>query len=182
MHRIKWTTLVGGIVSVLLVSASAKATMASDDKWQEWRKVGSAQLTFLFFDVYQSQLFTPTGEYILGKDISPHPLALSIKYQRDISQKQLVDATREQWDKLGYSDTGPWVTQLERIFPDVKDGQQLTYVSDGDTGRFFFSSQNDQNRLIGSINDPLLNDAFLAIWLSPQTQYPKLRQDLIGAR
>ena len=94
----------------------------------------------------------------------------------------MVDATIEQWEKLGYSDTSSWVTQLEDIFPDIKDGQQLTYVSDGDIGRFFFSSHSEKNQLIGSITDPQLNDAFIAIWLSPQTQYPKLRQKLIGAK
>lgn len=182
MHRIKWGTLAGLIASSLIVSASVKANTASDEQWQEWRKVGSAQLTYFIFDVYKSQLLTPSGDYAQGKDVSPHPLALSIEYQRDISQKQLVDATIEQWKKLGYSDTSSWVTQLEDIFPDIKDGQQLTYVSDGDIGRFFFSSHSEKNQLIGSITDPQLNDAFLAIWLSPQTQYPKLRQELIGAK
>lgn len=138
MHRIKWSTLAGGIASSLIFCASVNANVVSDKKWQEWRQVGSAQLTFFFFDVYKSQLLTPSGEYAQSKDVSPHPLALSIEYQRDISQKQLVDATKEQWEKLGYTDTSAWVTQLEDIFPDIKDGQQLTYVSDGNVGRFFF--------------------------------------------
>ncbi|MCG9682686.1 chalcone isomerase family protein [Vibrio sp. Isolate23] len=182
IRQIKWVTLAGLIASSLTISTSIKADAVSDKNWQEWRQVGSAQLTYFFFDIYRSQLLTPTGNYTQSRDISPHPLALSIEYQRDISQKQLVNATREQWEKLGYSDTGPWVTQLEKIFPDIKDGQQLTYVSDGDKGRFYFSSHQEKNQWIGSITDPKLNDAFLAIWLSPQTQYPKLRQDLIGAK
>ena len=91
MHRIKWGTLAGLIASSLIVSASVKANTASNEQWQEWRKVGSAQLTYFIFDVYKSQLLTPSGDYAQGKDVSPHPLALSIEYQRDISQKQLVD-------------------------------------------------------------------------------------------
>jgi hypothetical protein len=64
---------------------------AANDKlaWSSWPSVGQAQLTVFIFDVYQSQLKTPSGYYYLAKDITPHPLALSIDYHRTISQIQL---------------------------------------------------------------------------------------------
>ncbi|MDN3609679.1 chalcone isomerase family protein [Vibrio ostreicida] len=160
----------------------AAASLGSKSKnWSDWKEVGNAQLSVLFFDVYRSQLLTPSGRYQQGEDITPHPLALSINYQRDISQRQLIKATQEQWEKLGYLETAEWVAQLESIFPDIERGHNLTYVTDGVVGRFFHSSdQGDKNQLIGVVNDPHLNDAFLAIWLSPDSDYPRLRRQLIG--
>ncbi|KOO16433.1 hypothetical protein AKJ18_03795 [Vibrio xuii] len=154
----------------------------SNSDWRAWDKVGQAQLTMLFFDIYQSQLLTPTGSYAVGQDITPHPLALSITYQRDISRSQLIEATQEQWQKLGFTDnkTQAWVGKLEGIFPDISEGHNLTYVTDGTRGEFFYTSELASMKSIGTVEEESMNDAFLAIWLSPDTAYPKLRQNLIG--
>lgn len=150
--------------------------------WRKWNTVGQAQLTMLFFDIYQSQLLTPTGSYAVGQDITPHPLALSITYQRDITRVQLLEATQEQWQKLGFANntTQAWVGKLEKIFPDISEGNNLTYVTDGTRGEFFYTSDQASMRSIGIVEEESMNDAFLAIWLSPDTDYPRLRQNLIG--
>lgn len=173
------------LVTYLVVTASALASVVSDrveQDWRNWSKVGQAQLTMLFFDIYHSQLLTPSGRYTLDPDITPHPLALSITYQRDISQQQLIDATLEQWQKLGFpaTQTQQWAEQLASIFPNIKKGHSLTYVTDGVQGQFYFSEQQASIKLIGVIEEEQLNDAFLAIWLSPDTEYPSLRERLIG--
>jgi len=177
------TTLTIATFFALTVSALASATNPKDlDNWSSWSQVGQAQLTMIFFDIYESSLLSPTGEYLLGQDITPHPLALSITYQRDISKKQLLDATVEQWQKLGFERriTMEWESRLEYIFPDIKKGNNLTYVTDGYTGKFYYSKRQFTQQLIGSIEEEALNDAFLAIWLSPETDYPRLRERLIG--
>ncbi|TFH92801.1 chalcone isomerase family protein [Vibrio ouci] len=161
---------------------AARPDEETEGDWRKWNAVGQAQLTMLFFDIYQSQLLTPTGSYAVGQDITPHPLALSITYQRDISRSQLLEATQEQWQKLGYTDntTQAWVGQLEAIFPDISKGHNLTYVTDGSQGEFFYTSDLASMKSIGTVEEELMNDAFLAIWLSPKTDYPQLRQNLIG--
>lgn len=175
------------IISCLLLTGNVNASEVaakSDQEWRSWSRVGQAQLTMFFFDIYYSQLLTPSGSYQLESDITPHPLALSITYQRDISQQQLVDATLEQWQKLGYqsAETEQWVTHIENIFPNIKQGNNLTYVTDGKQGQFYFSEPQLNHKLIGVIEDETLNDAFLAIWLSPKTEYPRLRESLIGSK
>ncbi|KJY83216.1 periplasmic protein [Vibrio galatheae] len=172
-------------VACLVLASDAFAsspTNSESESWRKWTQVGQAQLTVFLFDIYRSQLFTPSGHYALEQDISPHPLALSITYQRDISQQQLLDATLKQWAKLGYqkSKTSEWATKLETIFPDIEQGNNLTYVTDGSTGRFYYSHSEASQQLIGSIDEETFNDAFLAIWLSPETAYPQLRDGLIG--
>ncbi|PMH46904.1 hypothetical protein BCU68_01620 [Vibrio sp. 10N.286.49.B3] len=170
-------------------ATTSAATSSSQPNWQQWQSVGSAQLSWLVFDVYQSTLHSPSGSYLVNSDISPHALALEIEYQRDVSGQQLLDATQDQWQHLDFAadDQINWSRQLAVIFPDIKKGQRLIYVSDGLQGSFHFddlasTKTNGEAVVIGKIEDPRLNDAFLSIWLSTKTQYPKLRQQLIGAR
>lgn len=179
MKRIVVITVFLMLTGSVFASESSKHNVES---WKSWSSVGQAQLTMFFFDIYESQLLTPNGGYVVGQDITPHPLALSITYQRDISQKQLLDATVEQWQKLGYkqSEMLEWAARLENIFPDIEEGNSLTYVTDGYRGSFFYSKPMVNDRLIGSIEEEAFNDAFLAIWLSPNTEYPGLRERLIG--
>lgn len=173
-----------GLICSLLFSGAVFASSALDhSNWSRWPSVGQAQLTIFIFDVYQSRLLAPSGKYLLHDDITPHPLALSIDYQRDISQQQLLDATLEQWLEMGYEKgvTLDWIKALDVIFPDIEQGQNLTYVTDGSYGQFYYKpSATSAPELIGTVNDEALNDAFLAIWLSPNTSYPELRSQLIG--
>ncbi len=152
--------------------------------WQQWNVVGEAQLSVLFFDIYTSTLRSPDGKYLSSSDVSPHPLALAIEYQRDISRQQLLDATIEQWRHLGFNaqDIEPWSRVMGNIFPNVEVGQQLAYVTNGRSGQFYYAKRDQNAEPIGYINDEQLNDAFLAIWLSPDTEYPALRRKLIGEK
>ena len=188
-NRLLSRCLLRGRLLLLLAAfaGSANATMVNESKvmnnWQEWKTVGKAQLSILFFDVYNSTLLSPNGRYNLSGDVSPHPLALSIEYQRSISQAQLLEATYEQWLKLGY-DKGQarlWINELATIFPNVKQGHRLTYITNGQSGLFVYSPSAATSRQLGIINSESLNDAFLSIWLSPKTEYSDLRKDLIGA-
>ena len=134
--RVRFTSL---LLSLYTCSAFSLSTTSS---WREWPRAGSAELSVFFFDVYSSELYTPNGEYVLEEDITPHPLALSITYKRDISKAALVDATVEQWNKLGFDQVliPSWTETVNDIFPDVSEGHNLTYVTNGVNGSFFYSS------------------------------------------
>lgn len=168
-----------------LVSANVSATGNANDvvrQWQQWPIVGQATLSWLWLDIYSSQLRSPDGKYKLEGDISPHPVALEIRYLRDISSTQLLEATEEQWQKQGFIDEkiASWMPTLTAIFPSVKTGEKLIYVTDGTSGEFVYISDSGEQKVVGTIDDESLNDAFLAIWLSPKTEYQTLRQQLLG--
>lgn len=169
------------ILSCLLSRAVAATPIAELKNWTQWPIAGEATLTWFVFDIYHSRLRTPDGHYRQSSDITPHPLALEIDYLRDISKQQFLDATDEQWQKLAISaeNRTRWLNSLSPIFPDIKMHQGLAYVTDGRFGQFYFRAEHRWQR-IATITDAGLNDAFLAIWLSPKTNYPKLRQQLIG--
>ncbi len=173
------------LTQTALVSANANAAGLSKEvmgQWQEWPIVGQATLSWLWLDIYSSQLRSPNGVYQQVGDISPHPIALEIRYMRDISSQQLIEATEEQWQKQGYSQgqVDVWIPMLSAIFPSVKTGEKLVYVTDGSAGEFTYIAQNGEQHVVGTISDESLNDAFLAIWLSPKTEYQHLREQLLG--
>lgn len=186
-------TMMKALVASVLFSASVSATdqaslipsHASFDYmsgWQDWPTVGSADLDVMFFDIYTSELKTPNGYYVLNNDITPHPVALSILYERNITKNNLLKETRKQWLHLGYSEDqfADWEQSLNRIYPDVSKGERLVYVTDGDSGSFLFIRTDGSTEHRGEITQEDFNDAFLAIWLSPKTEYPKHRRQLIG--
>ncbi|EOB3551775.1 chalcone isomerase family protein [Vibrio vulnificus] len=138
-------------------------------------------MSWFVFDIYDSKLVTPNGEFEVNADVTPHPLALEIRYLRDISREDLLSATEEQWQKMGIAAKKPWRDSLELIFPNIKKGDKLTYITDGEKGRLLINRHDsDKAEVVGNVADQELNDAFLAIWLSPKTQYPSLRAKLIG--
>ncbi|MFN1618524.1 chalcone isomerase family protein [Vibrio rotiferianus] len=153
------------------------------NNWQQWQTVGEAQLTWFVFDIYKSRLKAPGGQYSVSSDVSPHPFALEINYQRDISKEQLLDVTDEQWQKLGFTESyrQKWRLELDTMFPNIKKGDELTYLTDGKTGQLIYRKVGSEPyQTVGYVKDERLNDAFLSIWLSPKTEFPKLRKQLIG--
>lgn len=176
-----------GLLGLCLALAVGSASATSDrpvsyEGWGQWKVVGEAQLSWLFFDIYRSQLLAPQGTYALSNDVSPHPVALRIEYQRDISREQLLEATLDQWEKMGIDKEtrSRWIAKLYDIFPSVADGHQLIYVTDGSLGSFYYLNSDKPMQKVGRIEDESLNDGFLSIWLGNNTQYPKLRAQLIG--
>ncbi len=169
------------LILLWLITATPLACAAD---WLSWRNVGEATLTWGPFTVYTSQLRTPDGHYN-----GPYQdQALIITYQREIERDELVDATREQWQMQGILKREPqsatWLKMLERLWPDVHQGTQLAFVFNNGQGQFWYRASAAQ-KTFTPLGPPQLADFstnFLAIWLDPRTQYPELRQQLIGGK
>jgi hypothetical protein len=81
--------------------------------------------------------------------------------------------------KQGFTGTkklATWREEMKRIFPDVKKGKNITGIlsSSGET-LFYY-----EEKLIGTVKDPLFGKQFFAIWLSTKTSEPALRKALLG--
>ncbi|MFT4863406.1 MAG: hypothetical protein ACI95C_002637 [Pseudohongiellaceae bacterium] len=145
------------------------------DPIQNLDKIGSAKLRVFLWNIYESTLYSPSGEF---EGIEPG-LALEIEYRRNISKKAFIDYTREEWQKqsLYNAESERWLTEIRNIFPSVKKGDRLILkVADSLTSEFYF---NDE--FIGAIDNADFTREFLAIWLSEQSSYPELRNQLIGS-
>jgi len=141
------------------------------------KEVGSATFTFLFWDIYSSKLFTTSGVFPLQSENDK--LLYEIEYFKAISAKNLVDKTVEQWQHLGYeaSRYTPYLNKLQRIWPDIKPGDKLTFVMNNMNSAFYYNK-----RLVGVIGNMEFGPLFLDIWLSEKTSEPELRQALLGRK
>lgn len=139
-----------------------------------YQQVGNCKLTWLWFDVYQAKFYTITGGY----QIDQYPQLLHIQYLRDITAENLIEATIEQWQHLGFSDEDikKWQQSIRSLWPEINKNDQLSVKALNKNHVVFFYNQTFLNEII-STN---FADAFLAIWLSPKTSKPKLRQQLLG--
>lgn len=165
-RRISWLLI---LLCIFITSGVSMANSLADLK-----KVGEAKLKVLFWDVYNSSLYSQTGKY----QAEQFPQALEINYLRDIDSQDLVEKTQEEWEKLGIKQEvfKPWVTLLTNIFPDIKKSDTLLLnVSENQQSEFFFNGES-----IGKILDPSFGKHFLRIWLDENCSYPKVRNKLIG--
>lgn len=168
------------LLILLWLTAFAPAAHAVD--WLRWHSVGDATLRWGPFTLYTSQLRTPDGRY----SGSEQDRALIITYKRDIAREDLVEATRDQWQALGILESEPqsaqWLRMLNGLWPDVTPGTQLAFVIHDKQGQFWYRATPAQKTFtpLGPVQSDAFSRHFLAIWLDPRTQYPELRQQLIG--
>jgi len=170
---------VGAVVMLLMMSAVSSANAATlqcaEGVVDDLEKVGDTRLRVYFFSVYDAALYTPDGNYPANEK------ALVISYLRSIKSEQLVNTTRDEWEKLGYGigdREQQWLTYLDDIWPDVQEGDCLlarTTVS-GET-RFY-----NRNGQLGEVAEPEFADRFFDIWLSENSSFRRNRDELTGAR
>lgn len=143
---------------------------------QDWSPVGSSDMSWMVFKLYNITLLTQDGNY----SADTLPQALEIRYYRDIDKKDLVKATGEQWEGLGITrqQRDQWLPELLAIWPDIKENDILRFEVDASGNNQFLYNGNP----IGGVEGKSFSQAFLDIWLSPDTSRPKLRKKLISGQ
>ena len=160
---------------LLLGLATNAASLSHENKLQQ---VGEARFQFLFWDVYDSALFSQDGQYVASVDVAVQlPLKLKIKYLREIKADDLVENTVEQWQHLGLDEhaIAKHTSRITDLWPNIKDQDQLALVVTPEASYFYF---NDEP--LGQALPVEFGVDFLQIWLSEQTSQPKLRKKLIS--
>lgn len=141
-------------------------------------QVGAGELRWFGLTIYRASLWTPDGGFS-GWDAG-EPVALHIRYERSVSRLRLVDATREEWDRLGIADEErrrAWLAQVSTIWPDVAPGDSITtLVLPGGETQFY-----GRHGVLGTIDDPAFGPAFLAIWLDRRSSDTSLRNALLNS-
>ena len=157
-----------------LLSTSELSTPEQSSSNLTMHQVGSASMSMMWFDIYSAKLYSSDGKY----QANQLPLKLEIEYHRNIEAEDLIDATVDQWQHLGIPEQqiNEYREQLAKAWPDVKEGDRLTFmVNTATQAEFLF---NDKPYFqVSNVQFPA---DFLAIWLSENTSRPKLRQQLIG--
>ena len=137
-------------------------------------KCGTALLKVLFWEVYESSLYTPDGTW----QDDTRPFRLDIRYLRTISAEDLVKQTGKEWAEQGKASPQhtTWMEDLRTLWPDVTSDDVISLAVDkAGVSTFLFNGE-----VIGSLQDPQFGEDFSGIWLAENTTRPKLRAQLIG--
>lgn len=155
-------------------ATSASSRFITYDALPPLKQVGKSSLRVMVFKVFDSALFTATGEWRDPKTSFRYELT----YARNISGNALANQTTKEWSHLGFTDKrqASWVKYLEMIWPDVSKGDTITFdVDAAGVSRFYFNGE-----WLGAIEDPDFAPIFIAIWLSPETSRPAHREGLLA--
>ena len=181
MHKLFFYILIivlSKILTSIHVMASTKKspnTLSAVLKNDTYIKVGETTFSILFWDLYNSKLQTTSGKYPIKSETDK--LIYNINYLADISSKDLIERTVEQWKHLGINPElyQVYLPVLEKIWPDIDDGDTLSLHVINNKSIFYFN-----NGFIGEIVQPEFSQLFLDIWLSKNTSEPELRLELLG--
>jgi hypothetical protein len=161
-------------------AAAAKAALSFEQITQQYinspKVVGEAQLKVMFWKIYNAKLAASNGEW--KKDA---PFALSLTYLRDFDGEEIASRSVDEMRDIGYEDEvllAKWYEQMRSVFPNVKEGENITGVMDKEQYTHFYYDGN----LIGSIEDTSFGQAFFDIWLNEKTSEPKMRKKLLGLK
>jgi len=179
--RLRTVLLAAGLNCLLFTQSFAAEQPLSDSQipFAQYQTVGEGKYSYWFWDLYQARLATPTGAFVDYQQSVP--LLLELRYLRNISKKEFVDATVEQWR----IQTGSvqkhhklWAGELTKLWRDVKKGDMLSAELHPDGLVSFYFNQQP----LGTTSDPALGPAFFDIWLSEKTTAPELRRLLLALR
>lgn len=169
----RFAVVVAVLLGMVAVNAYAACTAPALD---DLNKVGSTRLSVLFWDVYDAELFTDSGDYE-----SYQQRALRLTYLRDIEAQELVETTQEEWERLDIAisdDHRQWLQQLNQMWPDITEGDCLLLVENEQGESVFYNAAGQ----LGKIPSDTFTDDFLAIWLSKNSRFKEERNELIGAK
>lgn len=157
--------------------ALSEQTLITVIEAEPLKTVGTATFSVLFWDVYKSRLLTTSGIYPTSNNNGK--VLFEIHYLKDIARKELIKRTIDQWQHIGLpsSDYQAYISQLQRIWPNIKAGDKLSLLIESSRSRFYFN-----DRHIGDIQQATFGQVFIDIWLSPKTSQPKLRRQLLGEK
>jgi hypothetical protein len=161
---------------VLLSSAAQAMTGAARSYAENWTRIGAGEMRWFGLKVYAAEL------WVSGARFDPEQVfALQLTYARDFAGSRLAAASVDEMKRVGRFDSAllaRWQSELMRVFPDVKEGDQLIGVYLPGHGAAFYH----QGKLTGELSDPDLSRRFFNIWLDPRTSEPGLRAKLLGVQ
>ncbi|MAI08294.1 MAG: hypothetical protein CMF61_04980 [Magnetococcales bacterium] len=141
--------------------------------YENYKTVGKALYTFMFWDVYDAELLTEDGAWSMDK-----PFALKLTYHKSLKGTSISQRSVVEIKKLGFNDDdtiNSWHKFMEKTFPNVHKGDVITGVYNRNKQTVFYYN----NEEVGRISDPEFGYWFFGIWLHKNTSEPKFRKRLL---
>jgi hypothetical protein len=140
----------------------------------ELAPLGAVRFRKFGFHVYDANLWAAAGKWSWLT-----PFALDIRYARTIKGAALAQKSVEEMERTSAGDDAKrkkWGDIMEKLFPDVKDGDRLVGVHLPGKGTHFYN----HDKLLGVVNDSEFSEAFFSIWLGANTSEQSMRKKLLG--
>jgi hypothetical protein len=181
--------LLAAIVMSCALSGPSMANQASHNngsvsadwlssRYQTLKLLGQGELRFLGLKIYNARLYAEHPAALqLSKALYGQPFALRLTYARSIKGLDIAKRSEQEMARLmGRELPQPWADALQRLFPDVQAGDEITGIHLPQKGARFYLN----GRLIGTLENLELAQSFFDIWLSERTREPALRAALLG--
>jgi Chalcone isomerase-like len=165
------------LICLLAMASAAQAIPdAARTHAETWREQGKGEMRWFGLKLYNAELWVSSTRFDPAK-----VFALNLTYARNFAGARLASSSIDEMQKQGKLDAAKaarWLKELERVFPDVKEGEQITGVYLPGKGAAFYH----QGKLKGELADAELAQRFFDIWLDPRTTQPALRASLLGQK
>lgn len=172
MRRVGLTALLALVLGGSQVAAGATPIELRDLVGAN-RPAGCSEYRFLFWDFYRAELWTDAAE------LPGERFALSLTYRTDFTRGDLVESSIDEMVRITGEARARFAearAELARAFRDVYPGDRITAWREAtDQLRFFVNG-----RETGSLTRDV--DAFLSIWLGPETRHESGREALLTGR
>jgi len=142
------------------------------------RLAGQGIFRWFGLEIYNAQLWVSDRGF---RSDAPtlEKFALNLRYSRKLYGDKIAESSLDEIKKLGLgtqSQQQSWLASMRTLFPNVEEGTHITGIFIPNLGARFFLN----GKLHGELLDAQFAQAFFAIWLSPNTSAPKLRNALLS--
>jgi hypothetical protein len=141
------------------------------------RLSGEATLRYWGLRIYNARLWTLPS--VRAEQVADHPLVLELEYLRDLKGRAIAERSLTEMQRAGpipEQQAQQWLAHMQRIFPDVKNGDRLTGQHHPGVGASFVYN----GQPIGRVEDAEFARRFFGIWLAATTSQPDMRTSLLG--
>lgn len=141
------------------------------------RTIGQTLFRWWGLEVYRATLYADAT--FDPRRFERHRLALELEYRRAFDGADIAQRSIDEMQGIAPMPpalAADWLDRMTRTFPDVQPGDRLLGVHEPGTGARFYLN----GRLLGAVDDAGFSARFFAIWLSPQTSQPRMREALIA--
>lgn len=138
---------------------------------------GQARLNWLGMPIYDIRLWA--GEDFDAARYARQPFTLELEYALSLSGARIAQRSLDEMARLqplNAAQSERWLASLRAAFPDVERGHTLAGLNRAGAGVDFFHN----GRPTARVDDADFAAAFFAIWLSPRTSEPRVRQALLA--
>ena len=134
--------------------------------------IGSANYSFLFWDIYDAELYSTSKKY------NSNELAIILKYNRSIDKETLIRETindiKDQ-KSISNQQEEKWKSLLESIYIDTKTNKKFIAIKINNKSIFYYN-----NKKLHESFDEEFNQLFFDIWLRSDSKNPDFTRTLLG--